>query len=384
MIRYWLLVVAGIILLIYLASLDFLGLNNPKEVILDAKRWDAAWVDKLLEQEFAYYREHGIGNDQIDKFKALVEQGKLPNIGYFEIKDHVLNYHCSKNSIKRCKIVASKLEQLANEKLLENNVIFVGLEDEWDYLTNPKWEIDFVPPPIMVFAADSTSEMRRHYILFVDDHTIGDSRMGYRRGWNKIYQETERGNARYSWEKKRPLAVWRGLNTDASRYKALSPRQRLVALGGIYPEKIDAKFTQTKYFNFIVRKILRPAMQQLGIPPFMTIPQQIGYQIVINADGMTATYPGFLWRLLSSSVVIKQESTKEQWFYNLTQPWKHYIPCAHDFSNLVERVDWVLQNQGLAKEIAENATTLAKDYLRPQYIDYYLVQLINYQARLVK
>lgn len=44
--------------------------------------------------------------------------------------------------------------------------------------------------------------------------------------------------------------------------------------------------------------------------------------------------------LAGDSVVLKQESTYYEHFYNELRPWEHYIPIRADLGDLLEKVQW--------------------------------------------
>jgi len=42
------------------------------------------------------------------------------------------------------------------------------------------------------------------------------------------------------------------------------------------------------------------------------------------------------------------------------EPWVHYVPVAHDLSDLFEIIDWLRENDDKAKKISENAIAFAE------------------------
>ena len=121
---------------------------------------------------------------------------------------------------------------------------------------------------------------------------------------------------------------------------------------------------------------------EFSLGGFMSKKEQINYKMLINIDGRTCTFPGLLWRLLSNSVTLKQETEDIQWFYPALKPWVHYIPLKRDMSDLVEKVKWVLANDGKAKKIAEQSTKFVKENLMMEDIDTYMVTLLNEYSKL--
>ena len=55
------------------------------------------------------------------------------------------------------------------------------------------------------------------------------------------------------------------------------------------------------------------------------------------------------------SVMIKPDMSKIKTIPNIFIPHETYIPCSHDWSDLVEKINWVKNNQEKCKQIAFNA-----------------------------
>lgn len=67
------------------------------------------------------------------------------------------------------------------------------------------------------------------------------------------------------------------------------------------------------------------------------------YKYQINIDGTVAAYR-LPYLLAGNSVVLKQDSTYYEHFYNELQPWKHYIPFKSDLSDLLEKLQWAKEH----------------------------------------
>lgn len=48
--------------------------------------------------------------------------------------------------------------------------------------------------------------------------------------------------------------------------------------------------------------------------------------------------------MIGDAVVIKQESEYYEHFYHQLEPYKHYIPMQHDLTDIVELVQWAIDN----------------------------------------
>jgi hypothetical protein len=83
------------------------------------------------------------------------------------------------------------------------------------------------------------------------------------------------------------------------------------------------------------------------------------HKMVIAADGQLSGINKFA--LLSGSVLVKIDhlSSVGEWFELYMIPWKHYVPVRFDQGDLLESVEWVLNNPTAAEQIAHSASTLA-------------------------
>lgn len=93
-------------------------------------------------------------------------------------------------------------------------------------------------------------------------------------------------------------------------------------------------------------------------------------------DGTVAAYR-FPYLLAGGSVVIKQESQYYEHFYNDLVPNTHYISMKRDLSDLVEKLQWAIENDKEAYMIASNGQKFANENLLPQHIFCYHAHLLN-------
>ena len=100
------------------------------------------------------------------------------------------------------------------------------------------------------------------------------------------------------------------------------------------------------------------------------------YKYQLSLDGTVAAYR-LPYLLGGGSLVFKQESKYYEHFYNLLQPYNHYIPIKADLSDLTEKIQWARKHDDEAKTIAKNGQTFANNYLLPVNIYCYHVHLIK-------
>ena len=235
-------------------------------------------------------------------------------------------------------------------------------------------------PPILTFAADK-KVYKEENILFVDDITLANNKIGYYAGWKTISKDILKANLLYPWDRKINKAFWRGKLSDDAK---TSFRTVLVNEAQKHPQEFDAKFTLQAPNKNIIGRLYDVMSLYFSIYPYVSQTKQVSYKTLINLDGATCTYPGFLWRLLSNSLTVKQETANEQWFYDAVKPWKHYVPIKKDLSDLIEKIEWIKTNDNEAKKTADQSTEFVKHNLMPKHIDLYIVTLLNEYSKLQK
>lgn len=92
------------------------------------------------------------------------------------------------------------------------------------------------------------------------------------------------------------------------------------------------------------------------------------YKYQVDLDGVTATFTALSWKLLSGSVVFKQQSNDIMWFHYALKPWKHYIPVDRNLTDVADKIMWAIEHDEKAKEIADNGRQFALTHLMPEDI----------------
>lgn len=178
-----------------------------------------------------------------------------------------------------------------------------------------------------------------------------------------------------SWNDKIDRAVFRGSSTGAGCDINTNMRLKLADMTMDYPQILDAGITK---WNTRPRKLKDSSRLQVqnihkfrfGLVSPLTPEQQSSYKYVINVDGHVSAYR-LSSELSYGSVILKVDSEWELWFFKHLQPWVHYIPIESDLSDLVEKIQWCIENDSVCCKIAQNAVEFYNEYLcRDTVLDY--------------
>lgn len=200
--------------------------------------------------------------------------------------------------------------------------------------------------------------------------------------WDDLYRSVGIADSKFSWKKKIGIAFWRGSTTGGGILSVQNWRDflraKIVFTSQLSPQILDCAFTQVVQGTPDVEKIVR-SQGLLGKP--MNPASQVKYKYLIAADGNS--FPGSLkWQLFSGSVVLRNESEWVQWFEEALVPNKHYVPYKSDCSDLVEKVQWLTQNDADAEQIAREAKKFALQNLTSKSVELYVYKLLTAYSHL--
>ena len=171
------------------------------------------------------------------------------------------------------------------------------------------------------------------------------------------------------WREKRNLALYRGAMTGIRRVEESWTETmtdfekcfKFIRCQLVYllanSTLVDAKVTKT--FGFLPDMVDGVRI----VSDRMSMSDQLAYKAIIMLEGNDVS-SGLKWALLSNSVVLMQPPLFTSWaLEELLEPWVHYVPLNDNLSNVEERVQWVIDHDGEAEQIARRATLWIHDLL---------------------
>ncbi|MEM7174573.1 MAG: glycosyl transferase family 90 [Chlamydiota bacterium] len=320
-------------------------------VAKDAKPID--WMDSIIIRQFSRFENSGITRKMIDKTWDKC--------------------HSKCSWFKRYKIIDSKVYgETSNVKFLLEKMVEQYQVPDVDFIY---YNHDKISKPLYnslakhkiapIFVSAKEVDMDR-LILFVDWYYNIKETKNF--GWNSLIQRIDKAQCQWPWENKIEKAFWRGSPTDGLyNWKTLKnyPRGRLV-----YESKKNAEFFDASFVNYPSWQVsdINSFVENLGKATFIHPDEQIKFKYQIDLDGVTCSYPGTQWKLISGCLLIKQQTKDVMWFYEKLVPWKHYVPLDADLKNLTERIQWAKEHDSEARKIAMQAREFAKNHLMPEHI----------------
>jgi hypothetical protein len=151
--------------------------------------------------------------------------------------------------------------------------------------------------PILAVAKDTLESIDQDSVLIPDWMNLEN--------WPRLEPRMAHANKNYPWSRKSDTVFWHGGIADVSGY-----RHKITALSAnMHHQGIDAQFT---YGGKGTDKFLQPE-------------DHLKYKFQLTIDGHTAAWERPVWQLYSNSVMVKQHSHLNQWYYPALQADKHYI-----------------------------------------------------------
>ncbi|CAG7669073.1 unnamed protein product [Allacma fusca] len=173
---------------------------------------------------------------------------------------------------------------------------------------------------------------------------------------------TVQSNSEVPWDDKIDKVFWRGRDSRQERLD-------LILLSRKYPDLFNVSLTNFFFFRDQM-DLYGPKAQHISFFKFFN------YKYQLNIDGTVAAYR-FPFLLAGDSVVFKTESPYFEHFYKDLKPWTHFIPVKADLEDLIEKIQWLKENDHKAKAVGENGRKYAQENLMPLEVMCYHVEVFN-------
>lgn len=174
------------------------------------------------------------------------------------------------------------------------------------------------------------------------------------------------------WNKKKPVAVWRGTSTGAGVNEDNNVRIKLATLSYRINDTnlIDAGITKwncrpRKLQDCEYLQIVNPDEINIPIKKWMSEEEQIKYKYLICVDGHVSAFR-LTRNLKSGSAVLLVGSEWDLWYFDKLKAWEHYIPVKKDLSDLIDKINWCKKNDDKVYDITIRANRFINDLMSPE------------------
>jgi len=188
--------------------------------------------------------------------------------------------------------------------------------------------------------------------------------------WDELIKSLNKEAKKWKWEKKVKKTFFRGSRTSAER-------DPLILLSRSEPSLADAQYTKNQAW--------RSDADTLGAKPAeeMKLEDHCKYKYLFNFRGVAASFR-LRHLFLCNSLVFHVGDEWLEFFYNELKPWVHYIPVKQDLSDARELIEFAMNNDKAAQEIAERGRSFIADHLKMEDIYCFWEELLKEYAKLMK
>lgn len=190
--------------------------------------------------------------------------------------------------------------------------------------------------------------------------------------WDLLRTSLKDAADQWPWDKKKPVAFFRGSRTS-------SERDSLVYLSRDEPDLVDAQYTKNQAW--------KSEADTLYAPPASEVPleEHCLYKYLFNFRGVAASFR-FKHLFLCGSLVYHVGDEWIEFFYPKMVPWVHYIPVTAGASKEEIRtlVMFAVENDKMVSQIAERGSQFIKNHLRIKDVLCYWRKLLRKYAEHLK
>lgn len=335
------------------------------------KRELSTWAKSQIASEYQAFRGKEFSKSDLENDYISLTNIKPNSVLRFQIIDGEIysNYNdiekSDSNVVKAYNSYLKFFNQIVSSGEFKGNVDFLlSVENNLFFPKNYKPKVPLIVP--VKKERDSNSK----FMILVPDHYIIEE-------WPRLYRDILDANEKFEWDRKIERAFWRGSSSGGVYTRANwkdFPRVRIVELSSEYPALIDAKFTLLAQKD---KRVVDEISAKYPIAMAVSQADHTKYKMQISIEGTITSLSSELWRLLSNSLMIRQETNNLKWYHSLFRDGEHYISVKYDVSNLLDKIKWVLSNDEKAKKIAENASNVVKREVTPEHLRQYWSEVLK-------
>ena len=187
-----------------------------------------------------------------------------------------------------------------------------------------------------------------HYLLLPQDDGIFEHGLRYYI-WPELLPK---------WEDRLPILFWRGSGSRRSGFL-----RRDVVLKLSENPNADVKFISNWIYSEdqVPEYCFGENTNYLDFAKYKMV-------LIIDGNGISSAHS---W-CFGIGCVPFMITNNDFWFKHLLVPFGNYIPIKYDLSDLEEKIEWVLEHDLEAREIADRASTFAYHIFTPQFQREYL------------
>jgi hypothetical protein len=168
------------------------------------------------------------------------------------------------------------------------------------------------------------------------------------------------------WEDRKPIAFWRGCLSGG-----LAPTLRTRVVWELR-ENVNADVKLTRIQNIWSAEHRGQVSDESFYTHESSLDEHVQHKYIFILDG-NCIASALQWVFASGSVpILVTHPDNDWWFKSYLKPMENYVPIKYDLSDLNSKIEWLVQNDDQARQIASRALDLARTVLSSEFQKEYL------------
>jgi hypothetical protein len=156
-----------------------------------------------------------------------------------------------------------------------------------------------------------------------------------------------------------PTAHWRGALTGLAYSLAETLSLPRVQLASLKDPRIDAKITNYDQYRGLGPQLVEELARLDVLDAREPESENFKFQVMIDVDGNSNSWPGLYLRLLTGACVVKIMTRYRQWYYARLQPGVNVL-AVNSVAEVPDKTTWALENPVEAERIGRAGRALAQ------------------------
>ena len=176
------------------------------------------------------------------------------------------------------------------------------------------------------------------------------------------------------WSQRKSIAYWRGCCSGQDCYNYFNATSK-------YYNSVRYRVVKELYnYKYGDARLTNSWKEGKNIPQEyfgnqVYHPEFYKYKFFLIVDGNVIA-SNHMWGFASGAVPFLI-SNAECWFMPYITPFVHYIPIKYDLSDLKEKIEWIINNDREAEEIAKNAVNIARKIFSSEFQKNYIREKLH-------
>jgi hypothetical protein len=320
------------------------------KINLDRKKWQAN--NCFFRNQYPIYEGELTNNIYKNMLDELLKNRKIPNIEFF-INNR--DFPILKNDYTE-----------PYEHLFDSDNIKIEKEYQFKKMAP-------------IFSKSITNKFADILIPTNDDWMMASNKF-YTADCSNTYHKNQIEKWNYDWSKKKNICIFRGGATGCGITINNNMRLKAANISINYSDILDAGITDwnakpKKYMGHPI-EVIDSTNFRFKLANKINNIEKSNYKYILNIDGHVSAFR-LSSELSMNSVVLLVTSPYKLWFSDMLVPFIHYIPVRADLEDLIDQINWCIENDSKCKEIAHNAKLFFNKYLTKEGIFDYLQEIFG-------